>query len=485
MEIRNKKLDEEAFLTEHREVISGWPTGEKIDLTEAIEYHINLPLSKNFANCLEMFKDRTLIHPRGGYALLEQQKEAMLFFQNKGLADLLPVTVDTYTRNGRFEDAEKGLQESIKTGRSVLNGFPIVNYGVDSCRELVESVDRPISLRTASPDIRMVVEVAVAGGISCISGGHIGNVLPFSRDFPLKHAFRCYQFLDRLLSYYAEHDVIITRKMGSYLTGTLVAPGIALAVMTIECLLSAEQGVKSLSPGYCQGGNIIQDLASLELLPQLCNSYLLEKGYQDCRVTTEFHQWMSAFPLDNYRALGVICLGAATAALGGASWVMVKSYDEAHGVPSKESSAESCRASKQVVAMLQGQRYPRSADLDLEKDFIEREARAIIDKVYELGDGDLASGAIKAIKAGVIDIPYAPHVENANRVLTAKDSRGAVRFIDCGNLPFDNDIREYHKEKLSLEQKTEDEIAEMVINAIYSIADPFDGKKKFAEKMEC
>jgi methylaspartate mutase epsilon subunit len=213
-------------------------------------------------------------------------------------------------------------------------------------------------------------------------------------------------------------------------------------------------------------------------LPQFCNSYLLENGYQDCQITTEFHQWMSLFPLDNFRALGVICLGSATAALGGASWVMVKSYDEAHGVPSKESSAESCRACKQVVAMLKGQRYPRNAAFDLEKNFIEKEARAIVDKVYELGEGDLALGAIRAIRAGIIDIPYAPHIENANRVLTAKDSQGAVRFIDSGDLPFDNDIKEYHKEKLSLEQKSEDEIAEMVIDAIYSIAEPLGIKRE-------
>ena len=58
-----------------------------------------------------------------------------------GLADVVPTTTDSYTRNERFEQAAAGLEESKKNKRSMLNGFPIVNYGVEACAELIDSIE--------------------------------------------------------------------------------------------------------------------------------------------------------------------------------------------------------------------------------------------------------------------------------------------------------------------------------------------------------
>jgi methylaspartate mutase epsilon subunit len=48
----------------------------------------------------------------------------------EGLADIVPTTTDSYTRNEKWEQAQKGSRNPSGSGRSMLNGYPMVNYGV-------------------------------------------------------------------------------------------------------------------------------------------------------------------------------------------------------------------------------------------------------------------------------------------------------------------------------------------------------------------
>ena len=57
--IRNKKLSEEEFFKQRKEVLSQWHTGKEVDLDEAIEYHKNLSPLKNFANKMRYAKEHT------------------------------------------------------------------------------------------------------------------------------------------------------------------------------------------------------------------------------------------------------------------------------------------------------------------------------------------------------------------------------------------------------------------------------------------
>ena len=61
----------------------------------------------------------------------------------EGLADIVPTTTDSYTRNEQFHLAQKGVTESEKAGRSLLNGYPIVNYGVAKATELIDAIEKP------------------------------------------------------------------------------------------------------------------------------------------------------------------------------------------------------------------------------------------------------------------------------------------------------------------------------------------------------
>jgi methylaspartate mutase epsilon subunit len=99
--------------------------------------------------------------------------------------------------------------------------------------------------------------------------------------------------------------------------------------------------------------------------------------------------------------------------------------------------------------MMSGSRYPESAGLVEERELIERETRLIVDRALELGDGAIAPGVVAAYAAGVMDVPFSPATGNAGKALPARDATGAVRFVEFGNLPFDDEIKDIHRRRVS------------------------------------
>ena len=120
-----------------------------------------------------------------------------------------------------------------------------------------------------------------------------------------------------------------------------------------------------------------------------------------------------------------------------------------------------------------GTRYPPSPGLDREMEMLEMEAVALVDRVLELGEGDPAVGAVRAFQAGVLDVPWSPSTHNAHRVMPARDSRGAVRYLDPGNLPLPAEVAAYHREMLAERGRREGRVpdADMAIEDVMAIAD--------------
>ncbi|NLC50534.1 MAG: methylaspartate mutase subunit E, partial [Bacteroidales bacterium] len=110
-----------------------------------------------------------------------------------------------------------------------------------------------------------------------------------------------------------------------------------------------------------------------------------------------------------------------------------------------------------------------------ESEIIMKEIKCILDKVEELGKGDYALGAIAAFEAGVIDVPFAPSRFNAGKLLPARDNDGAIRLLDVGNLPFTQDLKDYHKKKLDERGAFEKRQVsfQMVIDDVYAIGKGF------------
>jgi len=470
MILKNEKWDLKKFNDIRKQVLKQWPTGEEVDLDEAFEYHRKLPKDKVMTYKLREAKDNgvTLVQPRAGVALIDEHIELLKYLREKGKADLLPTTIDSYTRQNNYKEAENGILESKKAGRSLLNGFPAVNHGVKNCRKVVESLDCPLQVRHGTPDARLLAEITLAGGFTDYEGGGISYNVPYAKKVSIEKTIYDWQYVDRLIGLYEENGIPINREPFGPLTGTLVPPCISHSVAIIEGLLAAEQGVRSITLGYGQCGNLVQDVAAIWALKELANEYLNE---YDVMLTTVFHQWMGGFPQDEAQAFGVISWGAATAALGKATKVIVKTPHEALGVPTKEANAQGLRATKQIINMLKDQSLSKSEDLAREKEIIKKETKSILNRVYELGEGDWAKGAVKAFEGGILDVPFAPSQYNAGKILPARDNNGAVRFLNFGFLPFDKEIKEFHKKKLAERARVEerDVSFQMVVSDIYAI----------------
>jgi methylaspartate mutase epsilon subunit len=86
---------------------------------------------------------------------------------------------------------------------------------------------------------------------------------------------------------------------------------------------------------------------------------------------------------------------------------------------------------------------------------LELETRAIMDKILELGDGDVLIGHRKGLDAGIIDPPFATTRYVQGKVLAARDNEGAMRYLDHGNLPFSKEIIDFHKEKLAERERAQ------------------------------
>lgn len=473
VEIRNKKISKEEFNCIREDILSLWPTGKNVNLEESFKFHKSLPESKIFSVKLIKAKEEgiTLIQPRAGVALVDDQIKLLTYLQDVGQADLLPTTIDSYTRQNCYEDAQKGIIESIKNNKSMLNGFPAVNHGVESCRRIINALDTPIQVRHGTPDARLLSEITYAGGFTSFEGGGISYNIPYAKNVPLEKTIKDWQYVDRLTGLYEEEGISINREPYGPLTGTLVPPCISHAVAIIESLLAAEQGVKNISVGYGQCGNFIQDIAAIRALEELTNEYLIKEGYEDVVVTTVLHQWMGSFPQDEAKAFSVIALGSTLASLSKATKVIVKTPHEALGVPTMEANAQGLLCTKQILSMLKDQEF-KTNEVDIEKEIIKGETRCIIDKCFEIGENDIALGTIRAFKSGILDIPFAPSVHTLGKLLPARDNHGAIRILNPGKLPFTPELLEFNNKKIEERAKYENrqKSFQMVIDDVYAIS---------------
>jgi len=473
MDLKNKKLTEDEFFDIRKDVLTHWPTGSEVDLQEAVDYLKKVPDEKNFAKKLRKAKEEgvTLAQPRAGVALISEHIKLLNYLEDEGGADLLPSTIDSYTRQNRYNECQVGIDESLKAGRSLLNGFPAVNHGVKGCREVYESIKNPIQARHGTPDARLLSEIITASGWTSNEGGGISYNIPYAKSVSMERTIRDWQYCDRLTGWYQEQGIELNREPFGPLTGTLVPPSISNTVAILEALLAAEQGVKNITVGYGQCGNMIQDIAAIRALEQQTEEYLKRHGYNDVYVTTVFHQWMGGFPADEAKAFGVISVGAATAAMAGATKVIVKTPHEALGIPTMEANAQGIRDTVMTLNMLKGQRMPMSPELQTEINIIKAETRCMLESVYEVGKGDFARGTVEAFKLGIVDIPFAPSKYNAGKMMPARDNFGAVRYLMTGNIPFTQDIIDFNKAKLVERGQFEkrDVTFQMTIDDIFAV----------------
>ncbi|NLO46936.1 MAG: methylaspartate mutase subunit S [Clostridiales bacterium] len=459
IKVRQRKTDEETFMKMRKEVLSAWPTGKEVDLEEAVAYQKSLPESKNFTKVLQSYhaQGKTGLFPRSGVPVVEEEIKLLRSLNEVGVR-LFPFTTDAYTRNLQLDKAQKGLEESIRTGKMKLNGYPIINHGVRTTRKVVESCEGAFDPRSSRVANSFVGEIAFASGMTAMPNSFFGWIGGYDKRATVEECIETAQYLGRLIGYYAERGVIISTDCHGWLPNGVIPMYVNIATQIIEAMVSAEQGVKSVVPLLNFQGNINQDIAEIRAGTRLFRRYLDKFGYKDTIIAGLIGNQSSLFPFpqDIGNAFGYINYVAMLAAMAGLDACSVKTVDEAVGVPSIESHMQTYRSAGWIFNVVRQQRFTiDSADIRLEEKMTELAVGAIIDKVAEMGDGDIAVGVVKAVASGVLDSPFSINIYVKDRVMGARDSYGACRYIDFGNLPIPEEVKEFHREKIKEREKAE------------------------------
>ncbi|MBN2725285.1 MAG: methylaspartate mutase subunit E [Deltaproteobacteria bacterium] len=474
MILKNTKQNFDEFMMERSDVLKAWSTGKDVILEEGLAYQKSLDDSRNFASTMKAASRRgdTLIQPRAGVALIDEHISLLKYLENEGGADLLPTTIDAYTRQNRYNEAQSGIEKSYSAGTSLLNGFPAVNHGIAGCRRVIESLKKPVQVRHGTPDARLLAEISLASGFTSFEGGGISYNIPYAKKVPLEKSIEYWKYVDRLVGYYEDNGVSINREPFGPLTGTLVPPFISIVIGIIEGILALRQGVKSITLGYGQGGNLVQDVSAIIALRELADEYFQSEGFTDYHLTTVFHQWMGGFPENEAKAFSVITWGATVGRLAGADKIIVKTPHEAMGIPTREANAQGLLASRQAISMLYEQKLPVGPTYRREIDLIKSEVNSVMNRVLELGAGDIDDGIVPAFKFGVIDVPFAPAVCNYGKLLPMRDNEGFIRVYNWGNTHVSEEIKELHRAKLELRAHSEGRNVcfQMVTDDIYAIS---------------
>lgn len=488
IKVRNRRLAPEEFHSRRQEVLRRWPTGGEVDLDEAAAYLRSLPAGKQMAARIREAKEQgyCLSQPRGGFPLLEDMIHLHVTLERQGDPEvLLPVNTDSYTRAERFSEVAQALEVCRREKRSVLNGYPTVNHGVRNNRRLQESTSRPVYALGGNPLPGLTAEISFASGFTGFLGSGVCVPMGYSRHISIEQCIQNYQYVDFLTSLYGQRGVALYRETAGFLTWVLVPAGIEIVLNTIDALLAAEQGVRIYGLGHSSQINFLQDSAVFEAMLKVAEDYLRRAGHGDVEIFTSLIAFGGTYPENPAMAYATTALVGTAAGLSGAQGVSVKTVDEAKSVPTAENNALATLATRQALAAMGKNRYPRTPEFALEVEMLEKEARSVIDRVLEMGEGDIAQGAILAFEHGILDCPWSPNTGVKGKVLGARDHAGLIRYLDAGQLPIPKDVLDYHRHELSKRAEAEKRPLnyEMVLDDLLRVAQGKDLTTRILPKL--
>lgn len=440
-----------SLLQKERDVITRNEYADRFDFAEIENFIANAPKELFITHHFKK-RDRLLVQPRGGFPTYKKMFQLYETFMGADI-DVLPLTIDSNTRLNDYAMAQKMLRLSEENEMDMLNGYPLVNHGYRTTRKMITHFNKPVSLRHGTPDARLLVETALASGIFEIEGGPITYMLPYSKNFPLDKAFLYWKYVDKVCALYSKLNEPINRESFGPLTATLVPPCIVIVIQLIEMLLSIEEGVKSFSVSFSQNGSMMQDIITANVLKKLAREYADMFGGSDAIINLVYHQWMGAFPRNKELSDQLINTNTVIAAMVRADKIIIKTRDEAFGIPTMQCNAQSVANTKYTLRTLKGLPLIRDEE---EEENLELEVRAIMDAVFNDSADTLWRKVFNTIKNGFIDVPFSPHIINNNAVITIRDDAGNIRIIDKGKLPLPERCFTYETSKVRLpESQTE------------------------------
>jgi len=206
---------------------------------------------------------------------------------------------------------------------------------------------------------------------------------------------------------------------------------------------------------------MLQDIVSSNVIKKLAREYADKFGHNDATINLVYHQWMGAFPYNREYSDSLINTSTVIASIIGADKIITKTRNEAFGIPTKEANALAVANVKYTLGMLKG--LPKVGDEE-EEENLTNEVNEILEAVFNDGADTLWRQVFNSIKNGYIDIPFSPHIINANKVITIRDKDANIRFFKRGSVPISDKSFAFEKSKISL--KDGDRVVDKIIQDI-------------------
>ena len=284
--------------------------------------------------------------------------------------------------------------------------------------------------------------------------GPLISFFNYTKDVPPEQIIHNFQYVNRLMGCYEEAGIPILYCVSGAMP-SLSPPSLMIVPEIIEVLIAAAQGVKHIQLNSWVQGHLAQDLAYIQVFKKTADFYLKQFGFDDVITTKYSVSPTGRFPVETEKVFALISHFTMIAVLGGVQVCGSRTIDEALHIPTPEGSAKSFRNARMFLNMLQPQGFDvsRNKAIQMEAEIMEQEVRCMMDKIIELGKGDIVQGTVAAIANGMMDQPYSTSQLVKGRVLGVKDNTGAARYFDCGNLPLSDDIKDFHREMVSAREK--------------------------------
>lgn len=305
-------------------------------------------------------------------------------------------------------------------------------------------------------------ELFATAGILTWQGGPLEEYFAASRTGTLLQCLSGYCYVDKLAEKYHAAGIQVCREVRGLRTPTLVPPSLLVALIVLEARLARANSAMTISVAYTPSGHLLQDVAALRALQALT-----------CELSVE----VVCLPWAGGSLLGLDNLSTAaawtvvTSALGSGRCCEVAAVDRDQPLTPEQIRVllNLAQGLKQLVS---DQQESIATAARWEEEQVKTEAQAIVNRVLELGQGEVSPGLERALSEGSLDIPLAPAGICHGQVLSARDATGAVRFLDCGALPLPKESKEYHRQLL--EERAQAEGREpgisMAIDDIYAFS---------------
>ena len=229
-------------------------------------------------------------------------------------------------------------------------------------------------------------------GYSGYLGSGIAYTSSYTKELSIEDGIRNYQYLDRLAAMYAEHGVELHRRQPGFLTGTNIPPCIAITTAVLDLLLAAAQGVKNYGLEMGQTLHLVQDAAAVRACGEMCQEYLQKQGYSDVFTPVTLLHWMGAWPHDDAQATALVCLWRHACSSRGRR---IRDHeDNPRGIWDSNAEGKRRRLAHDPDGDLSGAQHSfglHARIFSQEVDLIKREVRPVVDKVLEMGDGDVGA----------------------------------------------------------------------------------------------